>query len=154
MNKLSFLGETPTIALRKAQEECGEDAIVISTKKIANANGLNKDMYEIVVAIEYEEKIDSSNVIVKEVESINKACTPLTLQQLESNQFVTTHYINKNMIICDKDVKNSENEGVVFNFGGVRIEKKGRIIFENNEFIRIKNLDGTIEQIYKDGRLK
>ena len=35
-----------------------------------------------------------------------------------------------------------------------KIEKKGRIIFENNEFIRIKNLDGTIEQIYKDGRLK
>lgn len=55
MNKLSFLGETPTIALRKAQEECGEDAIVISTKKIANANGLNRDMYEIVVAIEDEE---------------------------------------------------------------------------------------------------
>ena len=39
MNMLSFLGETPTIALRLAQEECGEDAIVISTKKIANANG-------------------------------------------------------------------------------------------------------------------
>lgn len=55
MNKLSFLGETPTHALRKAQEECGEDAIVISTKKIANANGLNKDMYEIVVAIEEED---------------------------------------------------------------------------------------------------
>lgn len=56
MNKLSFLGETPTLALRKAQEECGEDAIVISTKKIANANGINKDMYEIVVAIEDEDK--------------------------------------------------------------------------------------------------
>ncbi|MFW0694692.1 hypothetical protein ACN091_10600, partial [Aliarcobacter butzleri] len=71
-----------------------------------------------------------------------------------SNQFVTTHYINKNMFICDKDVKSSENGGVVFNFGGVRIGKKGRIIFENNEFIRIKNLDGTIEQIYKNGRIK
>lgn len=33
MNMLSFLGETPTVALRLAQEECGEDAIVISTKK-------------------------------------------------------------------------------------------------------------------------
>lgn len=120
---------------------------------------LNCSLFAVTVlvsktAIKYEEKIDSSNVIVKEVESINKACIPLTLQQLESNQFVTTHYINKNMIICDKDVKSSENEGVVFNFGGVKIEKKGRIIFENNEFIRIKNLDGTIEQIYKDGRLK
>ncbi|MDK2041914.1 hypothetical protein [Aliarcobacter butzleri] len=120
---------------------------------------LNCSLFAVTVlvsktAIKYEEKIDPSNVIVKEVESINKACIPLTLQQLESNQFVTTHYINKNMIICDKDVKSSENEGVVFNFGGVKIEKKGRIIFENNEFIRIKNLDGTIEQIYKDGRLK
>lgn len=55
MNKLSFLGETPTEALRKAQIECGEEAIVISTKKISNANGYNKDMYEIVVAIEDEE---------------------------------------------------------------------------------------------------
>ena len=34
MNMLSFLGRTPTIALKKAQEECGEEAIVISTKKI------------------------------------------------------------------------------------------------------------------------
>lgn len=105
-------------------------------------------------AIKYEEKIDSSKVIKKEVESINKTCNPLTLQHLESNQFITTHYINKNVIICEKDVKLLENEGVVFNFGGVKIEKKGKIIFENSEFIRIKNLDGTIEQIYKDGRLK
>ena len=36
MNMLSFLGETPTIALRLAQEKCGEEAIVISTKKISN----------------------------------------------------------------------------------------------------------------------
>ena len=30
---LSFLGETPTIALQKAQKECGPDAVVLSTKK-------------------------------------------------------------------------------------------------------------------------
>lgn len=70
MNKLSFLGETPTIALRKAQEECGEDAIVISTKKIANANGLNKDMYEIVVAIEDE---DTKKNLVYTKSAITKA---------------------------------------------------------------------------------
>jgi len=49
---LSFLGETPTIALKKAQEECGEEAIVISTKKISSAKDGNKDMYEVVVALE------------------------------------------------------------------------------------------------------
>ncbi|MGB5919668.1 flagellar biosynthesis protein FlhF [Arcobacter sp.] len=51
MNMLSFLGETPTKALRKAQEECGEDAIVISTKKISDADS-KKSMYEVVVALE------------------------------------------------------------------------------------------------------
>ncbi len=56
MNMLSFLGETPTIALRQAQEKCGEDAIVVSTKKISNAIDNGKDMYEVVVALEDENK--------------------------------------------------------------------------------------------------
>ncbi len=57
MNMLSFLGETPTIALRNAQEECGEEAIVISTKKISSLKDGNKDMYEVVVALEDDTKI-------------------------------------------------------------------------------------------------
>ena len=56
MNMLSFLGETPTLALRKAQEECGEDAIVISTKKISSKGKNSKNMYEILVALEDEEE--------------------------------------------------------------------------------------------------
>ena len=56
MNMLSFLGETPTVALRLAQEECGEDAIVISTKKISDLSTNGKNMYEVVVAIEDEAK--------------------------------------------------------------------------------------------------
>lgn len=51
MNMLSFLGETPTKALRKAQEECGEEAIVISTKKITDPK-TKKDVYEVIVALE------------------------------------------------------------------------------------------------------
>ena len=53
MNMLSFLGKTPSLALKKAMEECGEDAIVISTKKISNANA-TEDMYEVMVALEEE----------------------------------------------------------------------------------------------------
>lgn len=60
MNMLSFLGETPTAALRLAQEECGEEAIVISTKKISNATDNGKDMYEVVVAIEDENSSSKS----------------------------------------------------------------------------------------------
>lgn len=59
MNMLSFLGETPTKALKKAQEECGEDAIVISTKKITDSKS-KKQMYEVIVALEENSDINQS----------------------------------------------------------------------------------------------
>ena len=105
-------------------------------------------------SINFEEKIDSSKLIVQNVSDISKACIPLKLSDIQKQDYVTTHFINKNTIICQKDVKDYKDTGVVFNFGGVKIEKKGKIIYENDEFIRIKNLDGSIEQIYKDGRTK
>jgi len=71
MNMLSFLGETPTIALRNAQKECGEDAIVISTKKIADKlSGAPKNMYEVIVAIEEDsskvEQIPTKRIVSKD----------------------------------------------------------------------------------------
>ena len=105
-------------------------------------------------SINFEEKIDSSKLIVQNVSDISKTCIPLKLSDIQKQDYVTTHFINKNTIICQKDVKDYKDTGVVFNFGGVKIEKKGKIIYENDEFIRIKNLDGSIEQIYKDGRIK
>ena len=105
-------------------------------------------------SIKFEEKIDESKVLVKAIESVSKGCIPLRLDDLKNDEFLSSHFINKNAIICEKDVKKFGNDSVIFNFGGVVIEKKGKVIFENNEFIRIKNLDGTIEQIYKDGRTR
>ena len=54
MKLFSFLGETPTVALRNAQLECGEDAIVVSTKKISDGRDGQKQMYEVTVTIEEE----------------------------------------------------------------------------------------------------
>jgi hypothetical protein len=105
-------------------------------------------------SINFEEKLVLSKIRLQNVNDITKSCIPLKLSEVQNKEYITTHYINKNSIICQKDVRIYEDEGVVFNFGGVKIEKKGKIIYENNEFIRIKNLDGTIEQIYKDGRIK
>lgn len=105
-------------------------------------------------AIKFEEKIDASKVETKEVSNLSRACVPVKLEELESTTYITTHHINKNAVICEKDIKKLGDTGVVFNFGGVQIVKQGKIIYENDEFIRFKNLDGTIEQIYKDGRLK
>lgn len=105
-------------------------------------------------AINFEEKIDASKLRVQNINELNKACIPLKLSEIQNEDYISTHYINKNIIICQKDVKKYNDEGIVFNFGGLKIEKKGKIIYENNEFIRLKNSDGTIEQIYKDGRVK
>ena len=105
-------------------------------------------------AIKFEEKINASKLKLQNINEINKACIPLTLDEIQNEEYISSHYINKNTIICQKDVKKQNDEGIVFNFGGLKIEKIGKIIYENNEFIRIKNLDGTIEQIYKDGRTK
>ena len=88
-------------------------------------------------SINFEEKIDSSKLIVQNVSDISKACIPLKLSDIQKQDYVTTHFINKNTIICQKDVKDYKDTGVVFNFGGVKIEKKGKIIYENDEFIRI-----------------
>jgi len=68
MNMLSFLGETPTEALRNAQKECGEDAIVISTKKISSKGKNSKNMYEILVATEdeYDSSINKIKPIIPE----------------------------------------------------------------------------------------
>jgi hypothetical protein len=120
---------------------------------------LNINLFAISVliskeSINFEEKIDNSKVKMQNVDEINKTCIPLKLSQLQNEEYITTHYINRNTIICLKDVKKYKDEYIIFNFGGVKIEKKGKIIYENSDFIRVKNLDGTIEQIYKDGRIK
>lgn len=105
-------------------------------------------------SINFEEKIDPKKLMMQNVDKITKACEPLKLSDLQNNEYVSSHYINKDKIICLEDLKTYKDESITFNFGGLTIVKKGKIIYENDEFIRIKNLDGTIEQIYKDGRLK
>jgi flagellar biosynthesis protein FlhF len=62
MKKLSFLGETPTKALKNAQMECGSDAVVISTKKISSKGRGTENMYEIVVALEDEYDMHHNNI--------------------------------------------------------------------------------------------
>jgi len=77
MKMLSFLGETPTIALQNAQKECGSDAVVVSTKKISSKDKNSVNMYEITIALEEEydnkksiskQKIVSKNVNNKKVD--------------------------------------------------------------------------------------
>ncbi len=56
MKLLSFQAETPALALKKAQESCGEDALVINTKQIRPKTAMSPSLYEVVVAVETEQK--------------------------------------------------------------------------------------------------
>ena len=102
----------------------------------------------------YEEKLSKSKLRLVNVNKVRKSCIPLTLKDINENEYVTKHYINDGSILCQKNVKTYKKQSVTFKFGALEIEKKGKIVYENNDFIRIKKADGTIEKIYKDGRLK
>lgn len=75
MKMLSFLGETPTIALQNAQKECGSEAVVISTKKISSKDKNSENMYEITIALEegYDKKrsIPKKKIVTKKLNNKN-----------------------------------------------------------------------------------
>jgi flagellar biosynthesis protein FlhF len=85
---LSFLGQTPNDALNKAVKCCGEDAVVISTKKISSATKNSVEMYEIVVSVEEENKIISPKqaiskpVINNQVNNNAKSSSVLQRQEI------------------------------------------------------------------------
>jgi len=68
---LTFSGETPAVALKLAQKECGENALVVSTKQIRKKTINSNSLYEVVVAVEeVEEKYKKSKPIKKRDEDV------------------------------------------------------------------------------------
>jgi len=53
---LTFSGETPAVALKLAQQECGENALVVSTKQVRKKTINTSSLYEVVVAVEEVEE--------------------------------------------------------------------------------------------------
>ncbi len=52
MKLYTFSGENPAIALQKAQNTCGKDALVVSTKQLKKKTLTTEALYEVVVAVE------------------------------------------------------------------------------------------------------
>lgn len=104
--------------------------------------------------MDYKAKVSLQDLQVKKVATAYKRCTPITLEELSKHVYVTTHYVIKGSVMCTKDVEIFNRESVVFDFGGLQIEQEGKLIYENDNYIRIKKNDGQIEKIYKDGRIK
>lgn len=112
------------------------------------------DVFKAKADINYKEIIDIKKLSSSNVLSVKKFCIPITLSDLKNKKFVAKKFIRKGSVICTKDIESFEKKSVLFSFGSIEIEQKGKVIFENDEYIKIKRLDGNIEKIYKDGRLR
>lgn len=120
-------------------------------------SSLNAFAFDVLVAknnINYKDKVTTKDLRVEKLSSMYTRCTPMRLEDLNKDVYISTHYILKKSVICTKDVKKYEKQSVVFDFGSLQIEQEGKVIYENDNFIRIKRRDGQIEKIYKDGRIK
>jgi len=106
----------------------------------------SKINYKEIISIK---KLSSANVL-----SVKKFCIPATIRDFENDKYYATHYIRKGSVICLKDIEKYSKSSILFNFGSIQIERDGKLIFENDEYIKIKKRDGKIEKIYKDGRLR
>ncbi len=120
---------------------------------------LSSSVYSIEVLItnskiNYKETIDIKKLSSKNVLSVRKFCIPITIKDLETNKYLAKRYLKKNTILCANDIEKYSKKSVLFNFGLIQIEKEGKIIFENDDYIKIKRSNGKIDKIYKDGRIQ
>ena len=103
-------------------------------------------------SIDYKKKIYSQNTKLIQVNDKFKCKEYLNIIDFKKNKYFAKKYIAKNKIICAKDVYIPKINRVKFRFGNLEIEKNAQLIRETKSYIKIKNVDGTIEKIYTDGR--
>lgn len=110
---------------------------------------------EVVIAkmdIPYNEALTPSNIALIQVEKMPENCRVITIDELKKDKYFTNKYLQKDKVICHSDLKQKSNNKIIFNFGSIQIETTGKIIYENDEYIKIKKENGKVEKIYKDGR--
>lgn len=102
--------------------------------------------------INFKNKIYSQDTRLVQVNEKYKCKEYLDIVKLKKNQYYAKRFISRNKPLCAKDVYIPQMNKVKFRFGNLEIEKDGELIRETKSYIKIKNLDGTIEKIYTDGR--
>jgi len=118
-------------------------------------SGLNAEVQVLPLVnkqINYKSKIYSQNTRLIQANDKYKCKKYLDIQTLKQNKYYAKHFISKNKPLCAKDVYIPQINKVKFRFGNLEIEKDGELIRETKSYIKIKNVDGTIEKIYTDGR--
>lgn len=103
-------------------------------------------------SIQYKSKIYSYDVRLVQENKKFKCKNYIDVITLKKNRYFAQHYIAKDRAICAEDVFIPKSNTIRFKFGNLEIERSGTIIKETDKYIKIKNFDGTIDKIYKDGR--
>jgi len=117
---------------------------------------LNLNAIEILVSnvnIKYKEHLNYDNLFLSNTHK-KVRCTIFDKENLKKNTYEAKHYIMKNKPICNKDVKVSINNKIRYDFGNIVIERSGEVIVETKNYIKVKNNDGTVDKIYKNGQYK
>jgi hypothetical protein len=102
--------------------------------------------------INYKSKIYNYDVRLIQENQKFKCKNYIDVITLKKNKYFAQHYIAKDRAICAEDVFIPRSNTIRFKFGNLEIEREGTVIKETDEYIKIKNFDGTIDKIYKDGR--
>ena len=102
--------------------------------------------------INYKSKIYGSDVKLIKINKKYFCRDYIDLSLLKKSKYYAKHYIAKNKPICLKDVFIPVSRKINFAFGNLEIERDGEVIRETDQYIKIKNENGKIEKIYKDGR--
>jgi len=110
MKQFTFIGKTPTEALSKALESCGENAEVVSTKKIKEKTSRMNGVYEVVVVVNDEsvvEKMSASPTkrVVASIQQESESITDLKKQNTELMQQLEK--MNRNMYNIQETIMNS-----------------------------------------------
>lgn len=115
MKFLTFSAPTPAAALKQAQIECGEDALVVSTKQIKKKTVNTPALYEVVVAVE-----DSKEIPPIKLKDTKKSTEDVLIniseaaKQISQIAQVTQENIlpkNKTNIKIEEKVRKDENVG-------------------------------------------
>ena len=115
---------------------------------------INLNSTEILVSknnINYKQLLDVDNLKLINIPNEIR-CTTFDKDLLKTNKYQAKRFIYKGRSICYKDVQKIVINRVKADFGNIEIQRNGKIISENNDYVKIKNYDGKIIKIYKNGQ--
>lgn len=101
--------------------------------------------------IAYKSAVKIDDFMIKHVAEVSRVCIPVTKADLENNEFIARHYIRSGRVLCTRSIQEDTAQKVLFDFGTLEIERKAKVIHENDQYIKVRLPDGEIQKIFKNG---